>query len=633
MNRPVSVAPPAPNAIQHNPALASRNPALDGLRGIAVLAVLVYHFWPGFLPGGFLGVDLFFVLSGFLITGGLLRQTAAGRIPDLRGFWVRRCRRLLPGMLLVLVVSTALALLAAGHLPAGLRWQWAGALTYTSNWMQIAHGNSYFSSMEPPYFQHLWSLAVEEQFYLLWPVVLAGLSWLLRTRRKLLWGILVLAAASAASMAWGFDPSTDPSALYYGTWTHGFGLFLGAAGAVHGARSGHTADSAPPRAGLPARLSQVPMLLALLAAFCVLSDTSAAAYQGGMAIFCVLGTVLILTLKAPGTLVYSLLSLKYLRWLGCRSYGLYLWHWPLLMLATAVFPPQAATAAVLCTIPLVVSAAAVSWRFVEEPILRHGFKNTCAGWARWMTSRIGLVRQGAAGSVASALVLLLVLLVPACAMSVLLASPGQSQLEQQLARAQDALAKQEPSLPEAGQESAAPSITEPGKQTKAAPQAERGTRNFTGSDVTALGDSVMLASSQQLLKQLPGITIEASVGAQIWDAPARLRQLENAGKLRKVIVLGLGTNGDVPAGTLEDIREIIGPRRELLLVTAYAPRKWIDSVNAKLRAAASSDRRTHLVDWAGSASEVADFAPDRIHPGPHGSETYGELLADTVAEL
>ncbi|MFJ2618382.1 acyltransferase family protein [Glutamicibacter sp. NPDC087344] len=633
MNRPMIFAEPLPRGTSLFSVVPPRNLALDGLRGIAVLAVLAYHFWPQALPGGFLGVDLFFVLSGFLITGGLLRQMQSQRIPPLRTFWVRRARRLLPAMLLVLVCSTALALLAAENLPAGLRWQWFGALTYSSNWMQIAHGNSYFASMDPPYFQHLWSLAVEEQFYLVWPLALAGLAWVLRTRRNLMWGIVLLAVASAASMFWGFEPATDPSVLYFGTWTHGFGLLFGSAGAVAAERMKSRARQPGLRTGKLAGLAQVFLLVIMLAAVGLLPDTSAVAYQGGMALFCALGTLLILLLQVPGGFVDALLSLKLLRWFGNRSYGLYLWHWPLLMLAKTVFPPQAATAAVLCTVPLVLLAAELSWRFVEVPILANGWRSTAAESAKRVSTKISEFWNGTSGSFASLLPLTALILVPACSMAVLLASPGESPLEQQLTQAQKILAEQ-PSQPAPAEKSTEEGSgkTATGKKTDMA-QGEHAARTLTGRDVTALGDSVMLASSQQLLKQLPGISIEANVGAQIWDAPARLRELKSAGSLRHVVVLGLGTNGDVSGVTLKEVREIIGPKRELMLITAYAPRRWIDSANTQLRAAAAADPKTHVVDWAATAPTIDDLARDRIHPGPHGSAAYGKLLAEAVAAL
>ncbi|RUQ44790.1 acyltransferase, partial [Micrococcus sp. HSID17228] len=217
--------------------------ALDGLRGIAVLAVLVFHAWPTFLRGGFVGVDMFFVLSGFLITTGLVRGVDAGRGVALGTFWMKRVRRLIPAMLMALVGTTALAWLAVDEFPAGLGRQWFGALTYTSNWVMILEGGDYFNRASPPLFEHLWSLAIEEQFYILWPLLLWGLlllTWPPRStvnsgrvadRRRIL-AVAVAAVASAAWMAWGSWHGFEQARLYFGTDTHAFGLLFGACVAI-----------------------------------------------------------------------------------------------------------------------------------------------------------------------------------------------------------------------------------------------------------------------------------------------------------------------------------------------------------------------------------------------------------------
>ncbi|GAA1406332.1 acyltransferase [Glutamicibacter uratoxydans] len=619
---------------QSQPARPLRNPALDGLRGIAVLAVMAYHLWPEQLPGGFLGVDLFFVLSGFLITSGLLKHRGAPALRGLGGFWVRRARRLLPAMLLMLLGATALALAAGPNLPANLRAQWIGALTYTSNWMQIASGTSYFTAADPPYFQHLWSLAVEEQFYLIWPLALLLLGLLAASRRRLTVCILLLACASAATMALLYDPAEDTSMLYFGTWTHGFGLFFGAAAAAW-------ADGRPAKPwGRSRGMRQlVPALLfgLMLCAIALLPDTSAAAYRGGMALFAAAAALLLLVLGAPGSGVYRLLGVQPLRWVGNRSYGLYLWHWPLLLLCKMVFPATAPSAAVLCAIPLTFLAAAASWHFVEQRILADGFKATLRRWGSGALQAAGALFSGQRRMVPAALAMSLAMMVPVGIVMVLANSPVQTQLEQQLAAAQQELAGQqlekrpEPVQPDSAQsESVQPSDSgQPASREKE--HAKK--HGYRGRDVVALGDSVMLASSPQLLKALPGIFIDARVGAQVWDVLPKLRAMKQAGTLRPVVVLGLGTNGDFQDSALEQIRRAIGPRRELLLVTAYAPRSWVDSVNQKYRQAEAEQKHTHVVDWADVAPGVDDLAPDRIHPGPHGGAKYAKLLKDAVKEL
>ena len=627
-SNPTVVARPAPGVAESLRA-PTRNPALDGLRGMAVLAVIAYHLWPQVLPGGFLGVDLFFVLSGYLITGGLLRRLDAGLSVGLRGFWIRRARRLIPAMLLMLVGATALAILAGGDLPAGLRAQWLGALSYTSNWLQIAAGNSYFASAEPPYFQHLWSLAIEEQFYLLWPVVLVLLVVVLRTKTKLLAAVAILGVASAASMAWTFAPSQDSSPLYFGTWTHGFGLLIGSAAAIYASsRPGPLGRGPLPLAGRTGQWAVGVPLVAMLAAMFLLPDTSAVAYRGGMALFCVASAGVILSLESVHTLVRAVLNQQHLRWMGNRSYGLYLWHWPLVVLAGVLFPPQAATAATLCVLAATFLAAAASWHLVEQPIMRDGFRVSLRAWRSNVAGRIGALVSGAPGRYGQIVPLAALLLIPWCTVTVLVASPGQSDLQRQLTEAQEMLGEQADAsgIAPAPEHRPAP-VT--GKGAGKAAGSAKG-KHVTGGDVTALGDSVMLASTRELLKELPGISIHASVGAQIREAPEKLERLRDANRLRRVVVLGLGTNGDLPAGTLEKVREVIGPDRELFLVTVHAPREWVDSVNEKYRSAAAKRANVHLVDWAALAPELDDFARDRIHPGPHGTHEYARLMTSAL---
>ncbi|MFH5822161.1 acyltransferase family protein [Georgenia sp. AZ-5] len=226
--RPASARQPGRGRTAGLLADAGRIEGLDGLRALAVAAVLVYHLRPASLPGGFLGVDVFFVVSGFLITTLLLREIATrGRI-DLARFWLRRARRLLPPLLAVVVLSVPLAWLASTDLLVGIGRQVLGAVTFSSNWLEIGAGSSYFDATAPQLFVNFWSLAVEEQFYLLWPAAVAALVAAAGGRRRTRVA-LVLAAVSAAFMAVLHTPGEDATRVYYGTDTHLFGLMIGAA--------------------------------------------------------------------------------------------------------------------------------------------------------------------------------------------------------------------------------------------------------------------------------------------------------------------------------------------------------------------------------------------------------------------
>jgi peptidoglycan/LPS O-acetylase OafA/YrhL len=369
-------------------------PGLDGLRAVAVLAVIAYHEQFGWALGGLLGVGVFFTLSGYLITSILLSQWLADGRLHLREFWLGRARRLLPALFVMLGVVTAWVTLADRSRLASLRGAVAAAATYSSNWYAIVQQQSYFARFAPAGpLDHLWSLAVEEQFYLIWPgLLLLGLA-LLRGRRTaavawLALPTLAMAAASAAVMAALYQPGPDPTRVYEGTDTRAAGLLIGAALAMVLAarrRPGHTA-AAGPAAGNEGR----PPLLVDLAGLAGLAgigvliwrtgEYSPFLYRGGIVVLSVATAAVVAAVACPGSLIGAALGWRPLRWIGARSYGIYLWHYPVIVLTT----PQNATedlprAALQIAASVII--AALSWRFVEEPV-RHGAIGRAWAWLR-----------------------------------------------------------------------------------------------------------------------------------------------------------------------------------------------------------------------------------------------------------
>src|ERR1700722_11498530 len=361
-------------------------PGLDGLRALAVLAVVAYHLGLSWVPGGLLGVGVFFTLSGYLITDLLLGQHAQTGSLQLTDFWLRRARRLLPALFVMLAVVVAwVALLDRSQL-AGLRGAVAAAATYVSNWYLIAEHTSYFARFGPPSpLGHLWSLAVEEQFYLIWPFVLLVLLFLARPRRHagaraaggtgsgrryvLAVVTLLLAAASAVAMAALYHPGYDPTRVYDGTDTRAFALLLGAALAF-------VWPTRQPRreVGAVSRwcLDGVGLLGLLVIGALIWRTTeySAFLYRGGLVVLS-LATVLVLAaVAAPAGRLGAVLGAAPLRWIGVRSYGIYLWHFPIIALTTPADGHDPAPRAAL-QVAATIAVAALSWHFVEEPI-RHG---------------------------------------------------------------------------------------------------------------------------------------------------------------------------------------------------------------------------------------------------------------------
>jgi len=382
---------------------------LDGLRALAVLAVIAYHEQFGWAPGGLLGVGVFFTLSGFLITSLLVGEWSAhGRI-RLGDFWLHRARRLLPALFVMLAVVTAWVTLADRARLASLRGAVGAAAGYFSNWYLIAQNQSYFARFAPPApFDHLWSLAVEEQFYLLWPVLLIASLILLRRRSAAAaWLVLpttLLAALSALAMVSFYQPGLDPTRVYEGTDTRAFGLLIGAILALAWpSRSTRGAHSAPGRwaRGL-LDLAGAAGLAGIGVMIWRVGEYSPFAYRGGLVLLSVAAAAVVAATAHPASLVGAALGWRPLRWIGVRSYGIYLWHYPVIVMTSqANVKPSLPLAGLQVAASILL--AALSWELIEEPI-RHGAigrtwnRVRAAGWR----PRLGQVRPGRLAAAAGA---------------------------------------------------------------------------------------------------------------------------------------------------------------------------------------------------------------------------------------
>ncbi|BDZ43200.1 hypothetical protein GCM10025865_24990 [Paraoerskovia sediminicola] len=370
---------------------------LDALRAVAVVAVVAYHLVPGALPGGYIGVDVFFVVSGFLITTLLVRERRRKGHVSLTGFWTRRARRILPALGLTVLVCTAAAALIGGDVLVGIARQLIGAATFTSNWADIAAGASYSAGLTPTLFANLWSLAVEEQFYLLWPLCAAALvATTTRLRSRVPMAVAgTLALASALTMAVLYVPGSDPSRVYLGTDTHAFGLMLGALLAFARERRAATRGPRPP---VVVRASRrlVRWVLGLAGAAALgwaawtMAWDSTVTYRGGLVAVSV-ATVAVINLLAGEQRLGGMIDRGPVRWIGVRSYGIYLWHWPVFVLVATVAGGQEHLASpgwgvVAVTSLITVVASSWSYRYVERPVMTLGYRGACRQLGRWMAA-------------------------------------------------------------------------------------------------------------------------------------------------------------------------------------------------------------------------------------------------------
>lgn len=609
---------------------------LDGLRAVAVIAVIVYHLFPGALPGGFIGVDIFFVISGFLITGLLVGERArAGRI-SLSRFWQRRARRLVPALVVLVLVTCSAAWAVGGDVLVGLGRQVLGAATFSNNWMDIASGSSYFSRDVPELFRNLWSLAVEEQFYVMWPLLLLVLL-LVRRSGVRIGIVLALAAASAALMWTLYVPGGDATRVYFGTGTHSFGLMIGAALALivrelrpFDLDAGETRTQYFVRRWLPT--VGVVSLIALCFATWWLHDNRAVTYQGGLVTVSILTALLIWSATTSRSRLGRMLDVAPLRYVGQRSYGLYLWHWPVLVLVAAAWQPGAPSLERTVTIGgvallITVIASVLSYRFVEQPVRRMGFR----GIGRAILRRMRASRRGRQLTLAGIAVVAVGVVGTAGALAV---APARSSAQVLIERGERAVATSPSDRKPAPNATPRPT-PQPTSSPTPQPTADAHKPIPTGDQMVAIGDSVMLASAPELQQTFPGIAIDAVVSRQMRVAPELLQAMANAGTLRKVVVVGLGTNGSISMDTLNQLRQIIGPDRELVLITVQAPRDWTAEVNDTLRTFAGENRRTvALSDWQSAIAPHLDLlADDQIHPGPSGGQIYATSLQAALQHL
>ena len=606
----------APDGAPRRPgARRNRLPGLDGLRALAIAAVLLFHLDATWLPGGFLGVDVFFVVSGFLITTLLVRERASTGGIDLRGFWTRRARRLLPALVVLVPSSVLLARLAEGDLLVGIERQVVGAATFTSNWLEIAAGSDYFEATSPQLFMNLWSLAVEEQFYLLWPLALLVLLRVTRTAKVLAAAAAGLALASALMMATRLDPDS-PTRVYFGTDTHLVGLMLGAALAFAWAAP-HRAWTQTPTWDRHRRTVAAVAVLTLGALLVTASETSAWTFRGGILLASLATTALVLVVvERPGRL-RTVLELPVVRWVGARSYGIYLWHWPVVLVVAQDLPEARGSSAYVLTrlwaLVVTLAVADLSYRFVELPVRRRGFGGA---------AREALRRLRAIGTRGARIVWGVVAVVTVTTVVVLLTAPDRTSTEELIRANEAALERQQPSP--------TPSAA---ASTAAKPRALQQDWSMpTGAEIDVLGDSMVVGASHALRYYLPKVRMDAKSNRR-WSAAPDLVEARGDG-LRRAVVLGFGTNAGTDVEVVRRTLDVIGPDRMVVLVTLHGPFSRIDTDNAALREVAKGRANVVVADWDRALEgSNGQLQPDGIHPSLVGSHLYAKTIRAALAEL
>ncbi|MBW3088948.1 acyltransferase [Bifidobacterium sp. 82T24] len=598
-----------------------RFPGIDGIKGLALLAIVVYHYNSLMLSGGFVGVDVFLTVSGFLITLSMLKRLYAdGRIG-----WVDYCthrlRRLYPALVVMVPAVTAAAAFIQTDLLVGIRKQATAALTFIYNWTTITSGASYFDTMNPQMLKHLWFIALLAQLYIAAPI-LTRLLW--KTRHPAI-AVLALTALSAASFIWMghlYNPD-DVTRVYEGTDTHAGGFLLGMALAwsicayrnhTDTGRSHNTIVSTLIRGWrhIAAYTGFIAMLALIILAVRLKQD--AFAFQGGIATASVLAVLLIAGTITGDSWMQGLFAMHPIASIGRYSYGIYLWHWPLWLLAGVQMRawgmnrPLLVAAAALTITAL---TTAISHLIIEQPIARNGLSGflpqapfTTRGIIRCIASLTVVVMALAGGAFAWRNA-------PAKT-STQIALERMERMSAQHARMNGEIAR------------------------RPVPKPKRAAHTFpTGDQMVAIGDSVMDMSTPEIENRFPGILVDAKTNRAITEAGPMISQFQAEGRMRPWLVLGLVTNSIVTADELDQIRAQVGPATVMVLVNGHGPDSWIPQSNDVIRAwAQAHPENTVYVDWDAAISRHLDLLySDGVHPKEGaGGDIYPQAIQQAIRD-
>ena len=598
-------------------------PGLDGLRALAVLAVLLYHISPNQFIGGYIGVDLFFVISGFLITYRNLQNIQnPNKTFTLKNFWLRRARRLIPALVLVILVCVPIGAIIYPDILVGAFRQVAGALTYSTNWVEIIHGSNYFDQANPSLFKNFWSLAVEEQFYIIWPPLLLLL---LSRRLKNSQLVTIVATIAVASMVlMGVLAAPDNyTRVYYGTDTHCFGLAMGIIFAfIWNKEKGSLSKewlSAQPWIPALAPVGLIGFILIVM----LVPDTAAFTYPFGL----VLGSLFSLFLVGaviirPDALFTRIMELAPLRWIGVRSYGIYLWHWPMLVFGRILIPTAMGTVenvAVDVLFALISFVASdLSYRFIEEPMRKDGFIKS-------LEKLVDRVREGIVGKIQAAVCVVLVL----ATIIAIATAPAKTQLQLQIEQQQ---AEQAQQAQEAQQNAGNGSPQDPGSIPNYDESQMTGIPD--SSTITAIGDSLISGNSIGFEEEFPEINFLAEPIRQ-WEQGVEVVQAGIAqGLIRQNVILDFGTNGGVKDEALvREVLDTLGSDRRILLYNIYSPSSFVEESNAIYEKLAEEYPNVYLVDWNSVAAAHPEYLnSDRTHTNIEGQNAFVDAAKSVFSE-
>ena len=584
-------------------------PSIDSLRALAVLAVIIYHVDVNYLPGGFLGVDLFFVLSGYLISSLIIKEYRKTGSLNLYNFYIRRARRLLPAVYFMITVGLVVmvlfneVLLRKSHLDAIFGY------IYSSNWWYIFHKLDYFDSFgaQSP-FKHLWSLAIEEQFYMIFPLL-----FLLVNRKKkskdgtyklnknFLYVILGLILVSLIAHILLFDIN-NISRIYFGTDTRAFSLLVGVVGAILYPMERLHAKVTLQQNMVYSVVSLVS-IATLITVMIYTSEYNTLLYRGGFLLVAILGLIVIISSGKQHTLMSRLLSFKPVVFIGKISYSLYLWHFPVLVLTTPVSEiGNPNIFFVILRIVLTFAVAIVSYVFVETPIRKLGFKNYINVIFKKLKKRPGKSRKVYAGIVGLVSVLFLMGIFGKSVPFISTAFVKEMESNKETQFVNNGNNKDN------NQEKSSDS----NKDNKVNKEDKKNS-DKKYSSVLVMGDSLTVDIGEKFQGLYPGAVIDGKIGRQLYVAVEEAKSYSKYNNENSAIIFQLGTNGPFTESQIEELVKEFD-KADIYFVNIKVPRAWEKTVNAALKETQEKHSNVKIIDWYSVANSSKDlFEPDRVH--------------------
>lgn len=601
---------------------------LNGLRTFAVLGVIFYHLLPQTMRGGYLGVPIFFAISGYLITDHLvLEYRAKGKI-DLKDFFVRRLRRLYPTLALVMISCTAYITLFQRNLLNNLKGTFLSIMLFVDNWYQIGHGSSYFerfSNASP--FTHMWYVAVEFQNYIIWLILFLLMMKLTKNRGQRFVITLVLAVASAVAMAILYQPGTDPSRVYYGTDTRVFAIWLGSALAFTWP-SDHLRAHIHQNARYFLNGVGIGSFLLLAVSFFYLDAKLDFLYYGGFFLISILSVLLVAVVVHPGANLDRWLSNPLFDYIGSRSYGIYLWQYPVMIFYEAKVKNLAAHLwqHTLVELLLILLLAEGSYRLLKH---RSYTLDPREWWASlqdwWLEAWLSVKKLRG----------LVTMLVVAVAIVGLVIAPNNYVDAKQEAMQKEAAANTK--IAEETKQAEKPVVTTTSDQRTELAQkygvTDAQIEKAAANQYTFFGDSVMLGAAADMNEVFPNSVVDAAINRQVYTSAPDFQALKDKGLLHDTVIIGLGTNGLFNEQQFADVMTVL-EKRKVYWVNMRAPgERTQGAVNEMLNQMAAKYSNLTIIDWYSfSIQQAGWFYEDQTHLNPDGRLNYTQLMINSLVK-